>query len=508
VDGKADDILPYKAAQGTLYLLVSTIVTSACSAVFFIFIARFLPSLSDLGLISALQVLINMGIIFAGLGLTNAATRFMSYYFGAEKQDIARDVSIVIFRIGLLSSITISFLTYIFASSIASLLFHRTEYTLLIQLASIDIFLLSMISFLVSILYSLHEFKKIATISIYTAIIRTGVAFILLISGMGISGIVIGYIIGDTISLLAFGYILRTSIFKTGRQKIMTSLFKYSFPLYGSSILTFFSTNVDYYLVLILSTLSIAGIYSVAVLIGTVLLMILTSLEQTLLPFFSHLYGRTDIESLKNTSTVVSRYLFLIYLPLGFAAFASSPAIITGIFGERYIESIYPSMIIVLGITLTSIGTVFNNVLKSVGRTRIFFASTLCAVSVQLLISGLTIPVIGAIGAALARSSAYAIMLIIPAYRLKQIAGLPYDRKALEIGLVGSVVVAMTVFAVNSILAKPYCLLVSLPIAFMSYLVMLRITHAMNSKDFEIINNILSGKIKWPLIVITKIVLH
>ena len=453
VDRKADDILPYKAARGTLYLLVSTIVTSASSAVFFIFIARFLPSLSDLGLISALQVLINMGIIFAGLGLTNAATRFMSYYFGAEKQEIARDVSIVIFRIGLLSSIAISFLTFIFASSIASLLFHRTEYTLLIQLASIDIFLLSMISFLVSILYSLHEFKKIATISIYTAIIRTGVAFILLISGMGISGIVIGYIIGDTISLLAFGYILRTSIFKTGRQKIMTTLFKYSFPLYGSSILTFFSTNVDYYLVLILSTLSIAGIYSVAILIGTVLLMILTSLEQTLLPFFSHLYGKTDIESLKNKSTVVSRYLFLIYLPLGFAAFASSPAIITGIFGERYIESIYPSMIIVLGITLTSIGTVFNNVLKSVGRTRIFFTSTLCAVSVQLLISGFTIPVIGAIGAALARSSAYAIMLIIPAYRLKQIAGLPYDRKALEIGLVGSIVVALTVFTVNSIIS-------------------------------------------------------
>ena len=78
----------------------------------------------------------------------------------------------------------------------------------------------------------------------------------------------------------------------------------------------------------------------------------------------------------------------------------------------------------------------------------------------------------------------------------------------MQIGLVGSVVVALTVFAVNSILAKPYCLLVSLPIAFMSYLMTLRLTHAMNSKDFEIIDIILSGKIKWPLMVITKIVLH
>lgn len=506
--GKADDILPYKAAQGTLFLLVSTILTSACGAVFFIFIARFFPSLSQVGLINAIQLLINMGVILAGLGLTNAATRFMSYYFGAEKQDIARDVSIVIFRIGLLSSVAISVLTYIFASSIASLLFHIAEYAQFIQLASIDIFLLSMTSFSISILYSLHEFKKIATVSISSALVKTGLSVILLIAGFGISGIIIGYIIGDTISLLAFTYILRTPIFKISQQRIMKTLLKYSFPLYGSSILTFLSTNIDYYIVLILSTLSIAGIYSIAVLIGTVLLMILTSLEQTLLPFFSHLYGKTDIETLKNTSRVVSRYLLLIYLPLGFASFASCPAIITGIFGERYIESILPSMIIVLGITLTSIGTVFNNFLKSVGCTRIFFVSTLCAVSVQLIISVFSIPVIGAIGASLARSSAYAIMMIIPAYRLKQISGLPYDKKALKISLVGSLVVALTVFTLNSILPNPYSLLVSLPAAFMSYLVMLRLTRAMSSKDFEIIDIILSGKIKWPLMIITKIVLQ
>ena len=193
--GKADDILPYKAAQGTLFLLVSTILTSACGAVFFIFIARFFPSLSQVGLINAIQLLINMGVILAGLGLTNAATRFMSYYFGAEKQDIARDVSIVIFRIGLLSSVAISVLTYIFASSIASLLFHIAEYAQFIQLASIDIFLLSMTSFSISILYSLHEFKKIATVSISSALVKTGLSVILLIAGFGISGSIIGYII-------------------------------------------------------------------------------------------------------------------------------------------------------------------------------------------------------------------------------------------------------------------------------------------------------------------------
>jgi O-antigen/teichoic acid export membrane protein len=506
--GNDDDLVSYKTAQGTLYLFLSTILTSASSSIIFIFIARFLPSISDLGLISGLQTLINMCVIFAGLGLTNAATRFISYYLGAKKEGIARDVSVIILRIGLLSSITISFTLYVSASSVASLLFHEADYIYLIQLASVDIFLLSMISFLVSILYSMQEFKKFFIISVYSAFIKSSAAFILLISGMGINGIFIGYIIGDTVCALSFLYILKPPILKTCQQRIIRTLFRFSFPLFGSSVLTFLSTNIDYYLVLILSTLSIAGIYSPAVLIGMVLVLILTSLEQTLLPYFSRIYGKYDIDSLRIKSVIVSRYLFLIYLPLGFAAFACSPILITGIFGERYIESIYPSMIIILGITLTSIGTVFNNVLKSAGQTSIFLISTLCALTVQLLISIFTIPSLGAMGAALARSSAYAIMLILPALRLKQIAGIPYDQIALQKGLIGSVVVALTIFTVNYVLANPFSLLVSLPVAFLSYLVILRLTQAMNSKDFEIINNILSGKIKWPLMIITKIVLH
>jgi O-antigen/teichoic acid export membrane protein len=508
---KASDLSPYKAAQGTLYLLVTTIVISFSSSIFFILIARFFPTVSDFGLVNGLQILINMAVILASLGLTNATIRFMSYYFGAEKQDTAKEVGILTFRIGLLSSMVISAVFYISAPHIASLLFHQIDYIHLIHLASIDIFVLSLTGFLVSILYSLQEFKKIAATLIFAALIKSSVGLVLLISGMNVSGIVIGYIIGDASCLLIFVYILRNRILKKRQpphQRIMTTLFKYSFPLLGSSILTFFSTNVDYYLVLIFTSLTIAGIYSPAILIGSVLLMILASLEQTLLPYFSRLYGKTDIHSLKNISTIVSRYLFLIYLPVGFAIFASSPLIITGIFGERYIESIYPTMTIILVLTLTSIGTIFNTLLKSAGHTKIFLTSTLCAVLVQVLVSIFTISSIGATGAALARSSAYSVMLILPAYKLKQVVGLPYDNIALQKGLIGSCIVTFTIFALNWILVQPYYLLVSLPVAFISYLLFLRFAHAMNAKDFEIIDEILLGKLKCPLNLITKIVLH
>lgn len=237
--------------------------------------------------------------------------------------------------------------------------------------------------------------------------------------------------------------------------------------------------------------------------------MILSGFGETLLPYFSRTYGKSGIESLKYLSRSLSRYLFLLYLPLGFATLASASPIILGIFGERFSEAIFPSMIIVLAISLTSIGTIFNHILISAGNTRIFLTSTLIAVSVQLVISIATISSIGATRAAVARASAYTILFIYPTYRLKQLVGLHYDGSALRKGLIGSVIMASIIFSLNFYLSNLYYLLpFNLFIGFLSYLLFLRFTQAMNIKDFEIINNILSGKLRRPIGLLTRIVVR
>src|SRR5215208_834114 len=103
---KTDDFLAYNTARGSLYIISKNLVLGIFSSIFFMFIARFLPSISDLGLVYALQLLIAIVVIFASLGLTYTVTRFMSYYIGAGREDRAKGISILIFRIVLLSSIT------------------------------------------------------------------------------------------------------------------------------------------------------------------------------------------------------------------------------------------------------------------------------------------------------------------------------------------------------------------------------------------------------------------
>ncbi|OLD41380.1 MAG: hypothetical protein AUI60_01820 [Thaumarchaeota archaeon 13_1_40CM_2_39_4] len=500
-----DGFPPYEAARGTLYLIAKSLVANFSGSIFFIFVARFLPTVADLGLVTGVSAVIAAASILASLGLPSATTRFMSRYIGAGKKNEAKGIPRLTLITGSISSAAVSVGLYFTSSYIASIFFHETEYSELIRLASIDTFLLSMMTFATSILLANQEFKKITIISIINSVVKYAAASALLILDRGFDGIIIGWIIGDVLSLALYAYILVPNIRK-GKIIEIKPFFKYSLPLYGSAILDFLSLNLDRYLLLFLSNLHEVGIYSPAVLIGTVLLVFLHSLDQALLPYFSRIYGKSGSDSLQDLSRFVSRYLFLIFQPLGFSTLVFAQPLIEVILGGKYHESIYPSAIIILAITLTAVGTIFNNILMSAGHTRIFLNSNIVAASVQTALAFATIPFIGGIGAALARSSAFVILLFIPAFALKKTSGLKYDNNALQKGLIGSIVMSAIMFTIN-FFSNRYYLPLSLLLGILSYLLFLRFTHTVNIKDIEVINNILSGRLKWLVKILIRIVI-
>lgn len=510
-DEKEEYLSAYRTARGSLYSIIKNLVIGMAGSLFFMFIARFLPHVSDLGLVHGLQILILLGATFAGIGLTYAATRFISYQIGIGRRDLADAISKLIFRIGLISSFMIAFTLFVTASYIASTFFHDVIYTNLIRLSSIDVFFYSMVTLSSSILNSYQEFKRVAIVLMVNSIIKFSAASILLRLGLSIDGIVIGIIFGDVVTLLIYIWLSRHKIVGCNTSipnHMLRSLLNYSMPMFGGIIFSFLSLNMDYYLVLILSGLFTAGVYSPAVVIGTMFVLIIAGTGETLLPYFSRIYGKSGIESLKDATIFATRYVFLINFPLGFAILASCHPVIDLVFGQRYSESIYPAIILILATTLTSLSYVFNYVLMSAGYSRVFFVSTSIALIVQIIISVISIPSLGANGAALARASAFAIAFLYPAYRLKKITGLHYDLGALQKGLIGSVIMASIIFILDYYLTYAYYLPLSLFIGFFSYLIFLRFTRAMNLHDFEIINNILLFKLRIPIRLLARIVIR
>src|SRR6187200_1383989 len=120
----SDELSPYKAAMGMIYLVLKNAIFSISAGILMIFIARSL-TVSELGVISGLQAVVSISVILAILGLPGAATRFMSSHIGKGRQDKAKAISKLVFIIGLVSSTVFSFGLYIFSSHIAVILFHE-----------------------------------------------------------------------------------------------------------------------------------------------------------------------------------------------------------------------------------------------------------------------------------------------------------------------------------------------------------------------------------------------
>jgi O-antigen/teichoic acid export membrane protein len=198
-----------------------------------------------------------------------------------------------------------------------------------------------------------------------------------------------------------------------------------------------------------------------------------------------------------------------VYLPIGFSLLASTPLILTGILGERFAESIWPTIVIIIAVIGTAMTPVFNNILMAGGYTHVFIKSSTMALSTQLAISLVSIPYIGGLGAAFGRALSYSILFLYPAYELKHIMGsLQYDKEALQKSLCGSIIMGLVIFGLNFYLSQAYYLPLNVFVGLLSFLVFLRYVKIINIKDIEIMNSLLAGRASLLTLIISKVLIR
>jgi O-antigen/teichoic acid export membrane protein len=350
-------------------------------------------------------------------------------------------------------------------------------------------------------------------VSIITSLLRYSIALGFFINGYGLNGIFLGFVISDAFGVILFVFALAPKFFGT---KINVSSFyfeirpiiKFALSSYALSILYNLLNRIDVYLLSILTTPYVVGIYGPAAFVGSTFLVLLTSVDQALMPFMSRIYGKHGTSSFKSSAVQASRFLLLFFFPLGFAVAASSPTLVTVLLGSRFAESAYPMAIIIAGIVLFSPGLIANNLLRSAGYTGVALKASTAALLLQVVILLIMIPQFGILGASAARFVGYIVLAIPLLYSLHVIGGLDFDRQSLKYGLIGSGIISLEIIAIGAEIKGPASLILQYTIAFFSYLLLLRITHVLNHKDVEIVDETFMGKLKWLTVPLSKILVR
>lgn len=369
---------------------------------FFAFATRILPTVADFGRVTTLSILALLMVTVGSLGLPTAGTRFIAKYVAMKQEAQVEGVYKSILLLGGVLSTAVLVATIVSSRIIATSLLGSTDYLLLAQLIALDIFFQLLTLFPLGALQGRYGFRETALVNIVSKVVQVSTALYFLLIGMGVVGILVGWIIGDGSGAVLALAIASRQFPLASPSLNKTNLILFSAPLYGANLIGYGSNYVDRFLVLFLLGALELGLYSPAVVAAGNLGIVSTAIASALLPRLTELHARHGDMEFRNATRAASRYLFILVLPLAVGLAVTAGPTITVLAGPRYIGGAIPLAILAFAWGLTSISVIVNTSLLALGRTSALLLANFLGIVSNLALAPL-IELFGLNGAALIR---------------------------------------------------------------------------------------------------------
>lgn len=352
-----------KFANGLTWTAGATIAKSIFPFCQYILFARVL-TVSDLGLLSIISIIVGFAQIFIDAGLSNAVITQL----GSDEKKLSS-----VFWFHILSGFSIMAVFLIFSPVILMLLKcpQLLHYSLLIGV----IFpLLSTSQFLISFFQKKLLFKKIAKADFTSSFSGVFISILMVINKPDIISYIVGLVVTNAV-LLAILFkntrgVLKIKLYFNIRDVLL--YFKYGSYQLSERSLNYLSANVDKIIINHFFGLNILGYYNCAYqLMLKPIGIINVSFARVTLPFMSMLAG--NYKELNNLLINITKKITFVTFPIYSLMFIFSKEIILFLYGSGFQESIFILQIFsVIGV-VWSLGNPIGSYLLSLGKVKLSF---------------------------------------------------------------------------------------------------------------------------------------
>ncbi|OYT55949.1 MAG: hypothetical protein B6U77_00710 [Candidatus Hecatellales archaeon ex4484_218] len=491
-----EDIL-VRAARGTGALGSQNILTSILGLVFFMFFAR-IVSKTEMGVYGAVFLVYTILTYVGCLGLNFAASHFIPHFYGKNKIKKIHLTIKYILAISVISAGIICFIQIFFAENFSFLLFGTEKYGNLFWITAFAVLLTIIGLVFDGFLSGFQKFESLALFRLTSQILRVGVTIWLLLLGVGVAAVFMGWIVFYLLfTVLAIFLILKTILkFKVEKDendpfqpKILVA---FSLPMMVYQLVTYLSDSVDRFIVLEFLGTESLGIYTVTLMVvGTVIMIVVTSLLITLIPGLSEIHARTGLDKISNSIRISSRYIAMVFIPICLGLAVLSPLAIHILAGLTYWESILPLSIVCIGLSFYGFSATIISALAAIGKTLRVAVAVLLAALTEFGFCVFLIPLMGVVGAAVSRTLMYILMFGLLVFLTSKIVQINFDTSALWKSSVSAVIMASLLFPLAfytkySLILLPFYIIFGL-IVYGLILIMLK---TLNFKDLRFIAKI------------------
>lgn len=441
-----------KIGVGSMVIVAGFVLGAIFQYLIKVVLARFLGP-DSYGVFVQGLALAEAAASIAIFGLQMSLPRFMSYYDGrGNKEEIANSVSTAHWMI-IVSTVLASFILYLSAGRIATVIFKEAALVTPLKLFSLLIIPLGLVYFEISLFRGLQN----ASYKIYLddIVFPGGVLALVLLFfslGYGIEGAVYAYIIAAIATVLGGYYLVKELVeydFSTFSGSSAKKLMFFSWPLFVISILLITTKWIDVLMIGWLMESKNVGIYNVAYSIAGITSFFLGSLSYMFMPVVSELHGKDLKSEIQQVFTGATRWIFTVVIPIC-AGMVIFPREIIGIlFGASYTSGATVLAVLAIGFFYKAAKGPSGMILLAAGKTREQMLGVGLTAVFLVLLNLLLIPIYGILGAAVGTTAGFIIgdtVLLLLARR--EIGSFPYSRDFLRI-LAATAVSTISVYSIK-----------------------------------------------------------
>jgi len=274
-------------------------------------------------------------------------------------------------------------------------------------------------------------------------------------------------------------------------KNINKELFIYSLPLIFSAVIASVFGWIDTFFVGYFKTVVDVGVYNVALPIAGIIAFTPFLFMQLFFPLINREYSSKNLDLIKQLSKQISKWIFLINLPLLVIFILFPGVIINLLFGSQYLAAETALIILAFGFFFMSQAEISLHLLNMAKKPHLGMIDIALAAVLNIILNIILVPKLGLIGAALSTTISYffyGFLLITQGYYYVKIV--PLRRKMLSV-LISVIIASLALLVVRSLIKTTLLNITLVAIFFfLFYFLLLFITKSLDNNDYMIIYSI------------------
>ena len=327
-----------RSVRGSLILFASNLTATVINAVSVFLIARLLGP-TGYGTYSLALVIPGILQLFIGFGALPAVVRYAAYYTSIGRQDEAKRFTMNVIIFLFVTGTILTVISFLLAGSLSTLVLQRPDLGPYVQLTSVAVLGNTILQTATTAAIGWNWMTLSGSTSVSQALLKLALAPLLIITGFGITGALVGHVasffLAGTIGV-AILYLRRLRGFGSVRDFVadVKEMNVFGLPVYAGTVMAGLATSFVLVLLSRIASYAVYGYYQAAANFTVPITVLATAMISALFPAFASIDGiKGDVNQAFRHAY---RFVAFLLTPLILFMIASAGPLIRIFYGAAY----------------------------------------------------------------------------------------------------------------------------------------------------------------------------